>query len=362
MAAATRDLGIETRIEPLCHWLYFDKNAWYWRQLLGRSWQHVRQLTQLIRREQIELVYTNTSAIFEPALAARRAGVPHLWHIHEVLRPGNAMSQLFPLRWMQRMIRRHADQVVFESQAARAVFERTTPLRAAEVVYNSLRFDPQPVPAARLAETRTRWNLKPGRWTVLYVGQFIDRKNPQLVVDALARLPADLPVQACLIGEGPLEPALRAEIERQQLGERVQIIPFQEDIQPGVAGADVLVLPSRQESFGLVLVEAGALGKPVIACRCQGPCEIIRDGETGWLIDQEDPAGLAARLQQLIDSPTQACRMGAAAQRRVADCFSPEANTRQLEDLMHRLLRRPPTRMAPAPSLSIGIYTSRSVR
>lgn len=351
MVEATRSLGIETRIESMCHWLYFDKNGWYWRQLLGRSWQHVRQLAELIRREHIELVYTNTSAIFEPALAARLTGVPHLWHIHEVLRPGNAMSQLFPLRWMQRMIRRHADQVVFESQAARAVFAGTTPLSAAAVVYNSLRFDPQPLPAARLAETRARGNLKPGGWTILYVGQFIDRKNPALILEALARLPSDLPVQACLIGEGPLEPALRAEIARRQLGERVRLVPFQEDIQPWLAAADVLVLPSRQESFGLVLVEAGAMGKPVIACRCQGPCEIIVDGETGWLVEQDDAIGLATRLQQLIDSPAEACRMGAAARRRIAACFSPETNTRRLEHLMLGLLRRPPNHPVPAPSL-----------
>jgi glycosyltransferase involved in cell wall biosynthesis len=92
----------------------------------------------------------------------------------------------------------------------------------------------------------------------------------------------------------------------------------------------VLVLPSRREAFGLVIAEAGYFGKPVIACRSQGPDEILIDGESGILVDQGDVDALAAALQTLYESEPKRQRMGATARREVMRRFDPVQNAELL--------------------------------
>ena len=338
MVEEARRMGIDVTILPMCHWLYFKKNAWYWRNLVGRSWSNVQRIKRLIREQCIELVYTNTSAIFESAVAARHAGVPHLWHVHEVLTPGSAMSQLLPIRWMQRFIKRYSDQVVFESHSAKSAFEQTTKLTNADVVFNSVRIDVEELSITELESVRTRFEISDTFFRVVCIGQFIARKNPLLLIDAIAKLNAYRTIQCLFIGAGPLEKAMRESIATHGLEQQCLLIPFQQDIRPFIQLADVLVLPSRQESFGLVLIEAGALGKPVIACRSQGPNEIVANGQTGILVGQDDVDALAAAVQYLAASPTIAVQMGKKARARVAEHFSPVENTRRLEELLDRLL------------------------
>ncbi len=348
MADAARTLGIHVVIIPLRHWLYFHKDWWYWKNLIGRTLPNIGCLNRLIRERQIDLVYTNTSAVFESALAARRARVPHVWHVHEILQPGTNMSQLLPLRWIQRLIRRYSSHVVFESQGARQVFEKTTPLKHASVVYNSVRIDP----ASDSTDSRDRFRklhrLEDNDITVGFVGQFMDRKNPLVLIDALRQL-NDIPNLRCVFaGEGPLKSAMQQQLDVHGLSHRCRILPFQENIGPLLLGIDILVMPSRQESFGLVLVEAGAAGKPVVACRCQGPDEIVEHGTTGLLVDQDNPAELASAIRGLAESSASRQTMGNAARERVGKLFDPAVNTRQLESIFDGLL----TKTVPAPSHS----------
>jgi glycosyltransferase involved in cell wall biosynthesis len=88
--------------------------------------------------------------------------------------------------------------------------------------------------------------------------------------------------------------------------------------------ADIFVLSSLWEGFGNVLVEAMAMGTPVVSTDCpHGPAEIIRDGETGLLVPPGQPKALAAALQRLIDDPALRRRLGAAGEVRAQD-FSSE--------------------------------------
>ena len=333
MTELTRSYGYRTFVEPLCHWLYWHKDAWYWKNLLGRSWPHVRRLTKLIRQLRVDMVYTNTSAVFEPALAARLAGVPHVWHVHEVLRNGNRMHQLLPLPAMKRIIYRLSNRIVFESHAAKRVFEHSAPGDKSEVVYNSLRLSDQGTTRDGAAD-RARFGWAVDDRIVGFVGQFIDRKNPLLLVRALARV-RNVPGLKCMfVGAGTLERALRSEIARLGLSGSCRIVEFQEDVAPVMRAIDVLVLPSRQESFGLVLVEAASHGKAAIACRSEGPDEIIDDRRTGILVAQDDEASLAEAIERMFHSETERRAMGAAAAARTRERFCAKTNTSRLEQIL----------------------------
>lgn len=144
-----------------------------------------------------------------------------------------------------------------------------------------------------------------------------------------------------LVGEGPLEREVRGAIDGQGLADRCRVLPFQDDVRPVLQAADVLVLTSREESFGLVLVEAAACGTPAVATRTQGPAEIVDDGRTGRLVAVDDEAALAAALDELVRDPHKRRAMGVAAAERAARRFSPETNTRRLEAVLAEALRSP---------------------
>src|SRR5215469_3753614 len=191
MSEAAREYGYDVCISPLCYCLNFDKDAWYWKNLLGRSWANVLRVRRIVRETNAELVYTNCASIFESALAARLAGVPHIWHVHEVLADGNRMHQLVPLRTLKRLIYRLSDRIVFESDSARRVFETSTPTDKSVVVHNSVRalddVHLQSFTGGRGIGDRARFGLSVQDHVVGFVGQFNDRKNPLALIRALAK-------------------------------------------------------------------------------------------------------------------------------------------------------------------------------
>jgi glycosyltransferase involved in cell wall biosynthesis len=117
-----------------------------------------------------------------------------------------------------------------------------------------------------------------------------------------------------------------------------RIIPFQPDIRPVLEAADVLVLTSEEESFGLVLIEAGAYECPVVATRTQGPQEIVVDGETGYLVEPGNEEQLAEKLELLTSSAALRKKMGRAGANRVRELFSAEKNTAKIETVFRKAL------------------------
>ena len=101
---------------------------------------------------------------------------------------------------------------------------------------------------------------------------------------------------------------------------------------------DLIVSPSRRESFGLVLLEAGALGKPVIATRVGGVPEVVMDNETGVLVRPEDPAALAAAIIKLLENRDLAHRMGMNARRRVEERFTIQHAVSQVLEVYYSVL------------------------
>lgn len=156
--------------------------------------------------------------------------------------------------------------------------------------------------------------------------------GPDVLVDALACL-AERPWQAELLGDGSARPALAAQIARKGLGGRVRLVGR---VAPDVVlerlqAAAVAVYPSRRESFGVATLEAEAVGVPVIASRVGGLPEVLDDGATGWLVDPDDPAGLAEAIHRVLDDPAGAEAMGRRGRQLVEQRFSWEAALAAME-------------------------------
>ncbi len=339
LTQSAREMGYQVDLFPLAWWMNWPHSWWHYKRLLLRTPHTIWRLARYIKKNRIDLVYTNTISIFESAFAARLAGVPHIWHVHEVLRDQSWSHQVLPLPLIKRLIVRLADRLIYESHASMRAFEGENSSSKSHVVHNSLRFLPGGTHLTNGA-AREHCGIPRGSKVVGFVGQFNERKNPLLLIRAISLLKHLPDVHFVFVGEGHLRGEMDALIRSLGFSDRCRIIGFQDDVRWVFEMIDVLVLPSREESFGLVLVEAGAYGKPVIATRTEGPSEIIEDGSTGFLVRPDDPAELADRIERLVSGAVDGERMGQAGARRVQTLFCAEGNSRAIEDIIRDLLAR----------------------
>jgi glycosyltransferase involved in cell wall biosynthesis len=150
------------------------------------------------------------------------------------------------------------------------------------------------------------------------------RKQQHVAIEALAALPPSAVLWLCGAtapgGDPGYEAGLRALAARLGVADRVRFLGWRDDLPAVLAAADVALLPSRMESFGLVLAEAMALGKPCAGAAVGGIPEVIEDGVTG-VVSAPEPAAFAAALAPLVASAALRGRMGEAGRRRVLESF-----------------------------------------
>ena len=152
-----------------------------------------------------------------------------------------------------------------------------------------------------------------GRY-VLAVGRVVRVKGFDLLVEAFAG--ADLPSDVRLVigGDGPELEALRRQAHSIGLGDRA-VFPgrlSRSEVVAAMAGATLVVAPSRVEAFGIIVLEGWRAGVPVLATTRGGPPEFVREGVDGLLVDPEDVDALAERLRWVFDHPAEAAAIGRA--------------------------------------------------
>jgi glycogen(starch) synthase len=149
--------------------------------------------------------------------------------------------------------------------------------------------------------------------SVLAVGRMVGIKGFDLLLEAFARVGRD-DVALVLAGDGPVRDALRERAEELGIADRVVLPGRVERAEVGAAmrGATVVVVPSRFESFGIVVLEAWRAGVPIVATTRGGPPEFVTDGVDGLLVDPVDTGALAHALGRLLGDDDLARRLGTA--------------------------------------------------
>jgi glycosyltransferase involved in cell wall biosynthesis len=144
---------------------------------------------------------------------------------------------------------------------------------------------------------------------ILAAGRLVEAKGFDILIDA-ARIMREqghrFEMEIC--GDGPLAGYLTEQIEQNDLSQHVCLTGYCADLSAKLRQSDLLVLSSRREGFGNVIVEAMAVGCPVVAVRLPGPTALIRDGETGTLVEPENSASLAAGITKVLGDPEGARR------------------------------------------------------
>jgi glycosyltransferase involved in cell wall biosynthesis len=155
-------------------------------------------------------------------------------------------------------------------------------------------------------DARTVQSLRKGAPIVIgSVGRLSRQKGYDLLLDALPTIRAAHPaVRLVLAGDGGERSALERQAERLGLTGGVDFLGHLDDPRPVFAALDVFVLPSRHEGFGIVFLEAMAMGAPIVGTRVVGSSDAVQDGKTGLLVDPESPRALAdGVLALLADAP-----------------------------------------------------------
>ena len=154
---------------------------------------------------------------------------------------------------------------------------------------------------------------------LLAVGRFHEQKDYPNLFHAFAEMPVN--VQLCIAGDGPLRGALEALVVRLRIADRVRFLGARHDVADLMSATDIFVLSSSSEGFGLVVAEAMACERVVVATDCGGVREVV--GEAGYLVKPKDSKALAQALQTALQLPAiKSKALGCAARQRVVENFS----------------------------------------
>jgi glycosyltransferase involved in cell wall biosynthesis len=275
-----------------------------------------------------DLLHTHTLAAAN-ALSALASPVPVVRHLHieNHFRPATAPVLRRLDNWTAR---RCAALVAVSEDTRRAYLGQGYPDRI-EVVYNGIDVDGVEPPGT----LRAKLGIPDGMPLVGEVARLCDVKGQRELIEALAEIPD---ARLVLFGRdheqgGAFQSWLERTAEHFGVRERVVFAGHREDAARLVADLDVFVLPSWTEGLPVVVLEAMAQRRPVVATPVGGTPEVVADGETGLLVPPRDPHALAAAIRKLLADPERRQRMGEAGYRRAAERFSAETSTRRILEI-----------------------------
>lgn len=325
LAEEAREAGIDVQIVPMPR--LQDVSA-----VLGALVHASGTLAEIVREHDVAIVHSNTMRANVYALiAARRTGRPFVWHVHEIHERG----------WYVRLLCALADRVIAVSQAA------SSPIHCGEkanVIHNGLVLEDFE-PARDRNGLRSEFGLPLDVPVIGSIGRSGPSKRQDLFLRAAARVRQQHP-DACyaVVGETVFPMGhdqlgkLRAQALELDLLDHVVFPSFRSNVADLLSTFNVVVHTAEAEPFGRILIEAMAMGQPVIAFAEGGVPEIVVDGETGLLVEPGDIEGMADAVVALLHDPDRRREMGAAGRRRVEAHFDVRQTVRVVEAVYDDIL------------------------
>ena len=287
----------------------------------------LRRLASLAREPEVALVHAHAQKAGVLArLAALNTGRPAVYTPHSLVyatqlvraRRGARARFVFGREVERALGRRSAALVaVSEHERETALADRLAPAERIRVIHNGVDPELDAAPAAELVEFRGEGPL------FGLVAGLRDQKGIPTLLEALELLAAqgELP-RFAVVGNGPFYSEVERRIAAPGLAESVFLGAFEGRAESYLQALDVFVLPSYWEGLSIALLEAMAMGLPVIATSVGGTPEAVEDGVTGELVPMKDPVALAERIAALARDPDARARMGAAGRERARTLFS----------------------------------------
>ena len=332
------------------------------------------KLVRLIRAREIDIIHVHSKLDGRYAQSAGLiCGIPVVMHLHgywpKSARVGSAKNE----QETSTPARRHDSGRVLHNVLKRARAARGTAWHRATVarfiavsaaagaqaelaapvtlIYNGVDTELFDRSSAReRLEKRSELGLEPDDAVIISIGQFVPRKQLDLLVPVLRRVrEANSHAKLVLVGDGPQRAQIERDVDRAGLGDHVRLVGARLDVPELLSMADVFVFPSRLETFGLVVVEAMASAKPIVVFETAPFTEILDNESTGMLVPRNDVEEMARQTSRLLAQPQLARQLGNRAQHVARDRFDVRTTVAALQDLYDDVVRDH-HRGAPSPS------------
>lgn len=291
----------------------------------------VSKMATQLRENNIDVLIANIGKEYWPAtVAAKLAGTKIVIYRH----------QLDPVKKITAwLMTNYVDHVIAVTDAVKTVLLDSGIVNSRiAVIYPGQEVDKFRQASVLRDQTREELGFSANQSVVAAAGKIHYGKGSFDLLEAIHLLSCKYPaVELMFIGDG--EDRQNVESKAKELGieSHVHYTGFRHDIERFLAAIDVFALPSKTyESFGMVIIEAMAAGKPVIGTALGGIPEIITHEETGILVQPGNPAELASAIEILILNPLLREKLVRQADKKVEDLFTAEASARQLIELLNK--------------------------
>lgn len=271
--------------------------------------QRVKMLTDIIKQHKIDIVYSNTLANLDSALAAKKANKPHIWHIHELLNKHNNLKSCIPIVCYKHIINYLSDRIIVPSNCAK-FFYHVVYNNKIKVVNNGIKLDTVIIDGKN--DLKKQYNLPGNAKLIGIIGSLMETKGQADFIKAAKAVSDKLSnCYFIIIGTGKDEYINKLEclVEELQLQDKIFFTGHCKDIASMLNQIDILVSASYVECFPRVIIEAMLAGKPVVATNSGGPAEMIIHGSNGFLVDVGNPKQMADALVRIM-SDEQCKEMG----------------------------------------------------
>ena len=308
----------------------------------------ILQLASLMKREKIDIVHSQGArADFFARIAGRLSKVP--FTISTVQMPVEgfdvALTKKFVYIVLNRFSERFVDRFIVVSDALQKTMieqHKIEPQRVVKI-YNGIEKDEYCMPDEEIARRRISFRKKLGLGEdvpiVGAIGRLVWQKGFEYFIEAIPNVLKRIPEAVFLIvGEGELKEELKVKSEKLKVKDSLIFTGFRNDIKDVLASVDAFVMPSLLEGLPVVLLEAMATRRPIVATRIEGISEALENGVTGLLVPARDPQVLSEAIVNLLIHKDKARQMGLAARKVVEEKFGVGIVVQKVEGVYEELL------------------------
>ena len=274
-------------------------------------------ILRIAKEEHIQLIHAHGyGAANFGRIAGMIRGIPTIVHAHDD-------DRYYPLyqNLADRLLRNHTDKALAVSESVKksCINKRHIGKDRTFVIHNGIPLrDFVPPEGERVQKERKRLGIESDFKVIGTVAKLREEKGTRYLIESAAKVLGIFPKTNLLIaGDGPLMEELKNLSEKLGISDRVLFAEFRDDIPVILSIIDIFVIPSLTEGSPLALLEAMAMGKPIVATNVGGIVEILRDGETGLLVPSRDPEAIAEKIVHLLRNEAESRKLGLRAREEV---------------------------------------------
>ncbi|EIF6290039.1 glycosyltransferase family 4 protein [Clostridium perfringens] len=301
--------------------------------------KYSNRLKNICKREKIDFIHTNTTAVLEGVYLKKKLSIPHIWHIHEII-----VKPKFIHKFLSFIVSRYSDEVVTVSKAVKGHLDKTGYFKKEiNVIYNGV--DNSVFKKSNEIDyLRKEFKIPDNSFIVGMIGRINAWKGQSDFLDAMELvLENNKDTYAMLVG-GVFEgeewrfAKLKEKISSMKNNERVILSDYRSDTKNIHALYDIFVLPSTNpDPLPTVVLESMATAKPIVGYRHGGICEMVKENYNGKLATPNDYNDLAKKIQELIDDDNLRNNMGENSLKRQCEIFSLKSYSENFINLYEKI-------------------------